>query len=60
MFNDNNSKNNEDMVPDEEESQKSIKSFLYVDDDERNQINKNQIPHQKIENNINFSEFNQI
>ena len=52
MFNDNNSKNNEDMVPDEEESQKSIKSFLYVDDDERNQIIDNHISHQKVEDNI--------
>jgi predicted RNA binding protein with dsRBD fold (UPF0201 family) len=52
MFNDNNSKNNEDMVPDEEESQKSIKSFLYVDDDERNQTIENHISHQKIEDNI--------
>ena len=52
MFNDNNSKNNEDMVPDEEESQKSIKSFLYVDDDERNQTIENHISHQKVEDNI--------
>ena len=52
MFNDNNSKNNEDMVPDEEESQKSIKSFLYVDDDERNQTIENHISHHKIEDNI--------
>jgi hypothetical protein len=52
MLNDNNSKNNEDMVPDEEESQKSIKSFLYVDDDERNQIIDNHISHQKVEDNI--------
>ena len=52
MLNDNNSKNNEDMVPDEEESQKSIKSFLYVDDDERNQTIENHISHQKVEDNI--------
>ena len=52
MFNDNNSKNNEDMVPDEEESQKSIKSFLYVDEDERNQTIENHISHQKVEDNI--------
>jgi hypothetical protein len=52
MLNDNNSKNNEDMVPDEEESQKSIKSFLYVDEYERNQIIENHISHQKVEDNI--------
>ena len=53
MFNDNHSKNNGEKLPDKDEGHKSLESFSNVaDDDERNQINKNQIPHQKIENNI--------
>ena len=53
MFNDNHSKNNREMFPEDDEGFKSLESFTNAaDDDERNQINESQMPHQRIENNI--------